>query len=202
MRLVIATRNPHKLVEIRRILHVPAVELVGMEQFPEIPDVVEDGATFVANAIKKAVVVAKATRLWAMADDSGLEVDVLQGAPGVYSARYAGEPVSYEANNRKLLEALSGQTNRRAQFRCIIAVASPAGRSQIVEGICPGRIIERLRGTNGFGYDPLFIPAGCEQTFSEMNDESKNRISHRALALQAARVKWGEWLGAGVEPGW
>ena len=194
MKLVVATRNKHKLEEIHAILNGLVVELHSALDFPEIPDVVEDGVTFEANAIKKAVTLARATGCWALADDSGLEVDALGGAPGVYSARYAGEPVSYAANNDKLLHELAGSKDRHARFRCVIALSDPAGRAETVEGRCEGHIIEALRGTAGFGYDPLFVPDGHVQTFAEMPAVLKNSISHRGRALQAARKKWNETL--------
>jgi XTP/dITP diphosphohydrolase len=201
MKLVIATRNAHKLKEIREIFSIPSLELVSMDAFPEVPEVVEDGDTFAKNAIKKAVTVALTTKMWAMADDSGLEVEALGGAPGVYSARYAGEPVNYAANNIKLLKELANATNKKAHFRCVVAVSSPSGRCQIVDGKCEGRIIETPRGASGFGYDPLFVPDGHEQTFAEMDSETKNRISHRSSALLHARERWGDLL-SGKSPPW
>ncbi|MBI3986221.1 MAG: XTP/dITP diphosphatase [Lentisphaerae bacterium] len=192
MKLLIATRNAHKLEEIRAILAVPGLELLGAMDIPGLPDVVEDGQTFPANAVKKAVTVAMASKLWTLADDSGLEVDALGGAPGVCSARYAGEPCDTAANNAKLLKELSGQTVRTARFRCVLALAMPAGRAQIVEGVCEGTILDAPRGTNGFGYDPLFVPRNHSETFAEMEAALKNRISHRAKALCAARETWGE----------
>ena len=194
MKLIVATRNKHKLEEIHAILAGLDVELHSALDFPEIPDVEEDGETFEANAIKKAVTLARATGCWALADDSGLEVDALGSAPGVYSARYAGEPVSYPANNEKLLRELAGQNNRRARFRCVMALSDPAGRAETVEGRCEGHIIEALRGVAGFGYDPLFVPEGFTQTFAEMRADQKNAISHRGQALHAAREKWDEVL--------
>jgi len=194
MKLLIATRNKHKLREIREIFSIPALEIVSALDYPQIPDVEEDGDTFEANAVKKATTLAKATGLWALADDSGLEVDALGGAPGVYSARYAGEPVNYEANNRKLLGELQGVPSRRARFRCTIALATPDGKARVVDGRCEGRILDAPRGSNGFGYDPVFVPDGYEQTFAEMDSDLKNRISHRARALDAARKAWARLL--------
>ena len=194
MKLLIASRNPKKLEEIRAILDIPGLDLVSALDIPDAPDVDEDGATFQENAIKKAVTLARATGLWTLADDSGLEVDALNGAPGVYSARYAGEPVKYEANNRKLLAALMGEANRRARFRCVIALSSPDGDARTVEGACEGSILEVLRGRRGFGYDPLFVPDGWRETFAEMDEAEKNRISHRGRALARARQAWGDLL--------
>ena len=194
MDLLIASKNRHKVEEISAILRVPGLRLLSMHDYPDLPDVEEDGATFEANACKKALALARETGLWALADDSGLEVEFLGGAPGVYSARYAGEPVSYPANNRKLLDALRGARNRRARFRSVMALASPAGACRTVEGRCAGHIAPEERGRNGFGYDPLFIPAGYAQTFAEMGDELKNRISHRAASLREAWQAWGDFL--------
>lgn len=200
MKLVIATRNKHKLEEIRAIFHLSTLEFACALDYPDIPDVVEDGETFEANAIKKAVSLAKATGLWALADDSGLEVDALNGAPGIYSARYAGEPVSYPANNRKLLKELALHQSLRhgagrcARFRCVIALSSPGGIARTVEGRCEGVIAHEERGKQGFGYDPLFIPDGFSKTFAEMDADSKNSISHRGRALQRATEAWGALL--------
>ena len=194
MKLVIATRNKHKLEEIRAIFSPHALELASALDFPDIPDVVEDGLTFEDNAIKKAATLARAIGCWALADDSGLEVEALEGRPGVYSARYAGEPADYEANNRKLLAELQGKSNRRAHFRCVVALADPSGKTRVVQGRCDGTIIDRLRGRAGFGYDPLFVPDGYSETFAEMSAELKNRISHRARALAEAKRAWGSLL--------
>ena len=194
MKLVIATRNAHKLEEIRAIFDFSNLEVLSAFDFPQIPDVVEDGDTLEANSIKKAVEIAGATGCWSLADDSGLEVETLNGAPGVYSARYAGEHCSYPDNNEKLLRELAGKANRAAQFRAVIALSDPAGNVRTVEGSCPGVIIEELRGTNGFGYDPLFVPDGYCETFAELSSKVKNRISHRARALQKAHDAWAELL--------
>lgn len=192
MKLLIATKNKHKLAEIRSIFTFPGIELSDLESFPNAPDVIEDGETFDANARKKAVELARLTGLWTLADDSGLEVDALGGAPGVLSARYAGEPVSYPANNRKLLDALRNVSNRRARFRCVIALSDPKGDCRTVEGRCEGRIIDEEKGSGGFGYDPLFIPDGFSMTFSEMPQDKKNEISHRAWALKKAYAEWAQ----------
>jgi XTP/dITP diphosphohydrolase len=192
MKLLIATRNPHKLDEIREILKVPGLELICLADFPETHEVEEDAETFEGNAVKKAREMAAATGLWTLADDSGLEVDALGGVPGVRSARYAGEPVSYAANNALLLRELRGQGNRRARFRCVVALAVPGECVRTVEGRCEGRIAAAPRGSSGFGYDPLFIPDGHDRTFAEMPAALKNRMSHRAAALAAARVAWGD----------
>ena len=196
MKILIASRNAHKIQEIREIFDLPGVEWVSTAEFPDLPDVVEDGDTFEANAIKKATELACATGLWALADDSGLEVAALGNAPGVWSARYAGEPCNHANNNAKLLRELSGKTDRSARFRCVAALSDPAGRAETVSGSCPGRIVETLRGTQGFGYDPLFVPDGHEATFAEMGNEQKNTLSHRGRALALAQQKWGALIAA------
>ena len=194
MKLVLATRNAHKLEEIQAIFDFQGLEVLSAFDFPDIPDVVEDKNTLEGNAEKKAVEIAKATGCWAMADDSGLEVAALDGAPGVYSARYAGDQCSYSDNNEKLLKELSDKDDRSAQFRTVLALSDPEGSVQILEGSCPGQIIEDMRGTNGFGYDPLFIPDGYAETFAELDASIKNKISHRARALQNAASEWAELL--------
>jgi XTP/dITP diphosphohydrolase len=198
MKLLIATRNYHKLAEIEALWQQPAVQLVSMKDYPGIPDVVEDGDTFLANATKKAVTLAKASGLWALADDSGLEVAALDGAPGVYSARFAGEPADDDANIRMLLQMLGPGMTRRAWFRCVIVLATPEGDTDWVEGRCEGQIAAAPRGTHGFGYDPVFIPEGHARTFSELGPAVKNTISHRSVALRLACEKWATRLRAGV----
>ena len=183
MKILIASRNAHKIQEIREIFDLPGVEWVSTAEFPDLHDVVEDGDTFEANALKKATELARATGLWALADDSGLEVTALGNAPGVYSARYAGEPCSHANNNAKLLRELAGKSDRSARFRCVAALSDPTGRAETVSGSCPGRIVEELRGAKGFGYDPLFVPEGFDRTYAELSPAEKNRISHRGKAL-------------------
>ncbi|MFA7159309.1 MAG: RdgB/HAM1 family non-canonical purine NTP pyrophosphatase [Kiritimatiellia bacterium] len=190
MKLLVASRNKHKLEEIRAIFSLPGLEISGACEVSGLPEVVEDGASFHANAVKKAVTLAMASHLWTIADDSGLEVDALGGAPGVRSARYAGGHADYEANNAKLLRELAGISLRSARFWCVVAMSSPSGRAQMVEAKCEGLITGEPRGRGGFGFDPLFIPAGYSQTFAEMNSALKNSISHRGLAFQLAKEKW------------
>ena len=196
MKILIASRNAHKIQEIREIFDLPGVEWVSTAEFPDLHDVVEDGDTFEANALKKATELARATGLWALADDSGLEVTALGNAPGVYSARYAGEPCSHANNNAKLLRELAGKTDRSARFRCVAALSDPTGRAETVSGSCPGRIDDALRGAQGFGYDPLFVPDGHDRTFAEMGNEQKNKLSHRGRALALAKEKWGALIAA------
>ena len=190
MNLILATRNEHKVQEIRKLFHFPGVQVQSALDFPNLPDVEEDGETFEANAVKKATALCSATGFHALADDSGLLVDALNSEPGVYSARYAGFPVSYQANNTKLLAALEGVKNRRARFICVMALAFPDGHAETVSGTCHGHIAATCRGNHGFGYDPLFIPDGFDQTFGELDDDVKARLSHRAHAMQRAVSRW------------
>lgn len=185
MRFVIATRNKKKLEELKRILGDLDITLLSMDDFPELGDVVEDGLSFEENALKKARYVAKKTGLPAISDDSGLEVDVLAGAPGIYSARYAGENASDEENVKKLLSELRGipVSHRKARFVCCIALVFPDGDEHIFTGYVEGVITEEPRGTHGFGYDPVFQPEGFDRTFAEMNSNEKDQLSHRKKAI-------------------
>lgn len=189
MRIVLATRNVGKVRELKAILHDLEVEVLFLKDFPEIGDIVEDGRTFEENAIKKARTAAEAAGCIALADDSGLEVDYLNGAPGVYSARFAGEGKNDLDNNMKLISLLAGvpDEKRTARFRCVIAVAAPWGELHTAEGTCEGRIGHEMKGEKGFGYDPLFFLPEYHQTFAELDPRLKNRISHRGKAL--AKVK-------------
>ena len=194
MKLVIATRNAHKLEEIRAIFDFAGLDVGSAFDYPDMPDVVEDGDTFEANALKKAREIAGATGCWALADDSGLVVDALDGAPGIYSARYAGEHCSYADNNAKLLRELEGVEDRAARFVTVIALSDPSGVAQTVDGECPGVIIDQPRGARGFGYDPLFVPDGYDRTFAELDASVKNRIPHPGRALEQARRRWADTL--------
>jgi len=186
MRILIATMNTGKLREYERLLaEVPGLELETMAALPEPIEVVEDRDTFRGNARKKATEIATVAGMPCLADDSGLEVDALGGRPGVYSARYAGEGSTDSENNAKLLDALSGVADdeRTARFQCAIVIIDQSGRElAIAEGACEGRIGSEPRGSHGFGYDPLFVPAGYAQTMAELGPETKNQISHRAKA--------------------
>jgi XTP/dITP diphosphohydrolase len=184
-RLILATGNEKKKKEILNIIGAKADEVLTISDLPEKIEIVEDGVTFRENAIKKAVTVAGISGELALADDSGLEVDALDGRPGVYSARFAGEPSDDKSNNRKLLQLLAGVPDdaRTARFKCVIAVAAPDGRVETAEGVCEGHITREPRGDGGFGYDPLFIPLGYQQTFGELPPTTKHRISHRGKAL-------------------
>ncbi|MDE0503507.1 MAG: XTP/dITP diphosphatase [Candidatus Poribacteria bacterium] len=189
MKLVLATRNLGKVRELSDMLSdQSAIEVLCMKDFPEAPEVVEDGETYQANAKKKAVHVAKYTSLLALSDDSGLEVDALGGAPGVHSARYAGSDASDADRISKLLAAIKNvpDNERTGRFRCAVAIAEPSGRTDVVVGVCDGSIIRQLRGELGFGYDPVFVPQGYHQTFAELGEQIKNRISHRAKAFRMA----------------
>ncbi len=182
-RVVIATFNAHKTAEIRAIL--PGLRLAALADFPGAAPAEEDGATLEENAVKKALSAARFTGRPALADDTGLEVDALGGAPGVRSARYAGEPADPAANNRRLLAELAGlpAARRLARFATVMALASPAGEILISRGTLEGRITLAERGANGFGYDPLFELAGSARTLAELSDAEKNAVSHRARAL-------------------
>jgi len=186
--LVIASKNRGKVDEYRELLQLP-VKILSLDDFPELPQTEETGTTFRENALIKARAVAAATGRIALADDSGLEVDYLNGAPGVYSSRYAGLQQNDEANNRKLLKALQGVpfSERKARFCCVIAVVTPKGEEYLGEGTCEGVITTEPRGTMGFGYDPLFLIPSLGKTFAELGPEVKNRISHRAQAMRAVR---------------
>ncbi len=199
--LVFATRNQGKLVELRELLaglDVLSVDEAAARIGREIPDVVEDADTFIGNAAKKAREVAQITGLPALADDSGLEVDALDGAPGVFSARYAGEPHSDSANNAKLLAALHGVANRAARFRAVLAVADPAGPlgTELItaSGTCEGTILTAARGTGGFGYDPLFFSPELGMTFAEAGTGPKSDLSHRARAMRELKPRLLEYL--------
>jgi len=183
LQLVCASANPDKVLEMEAILE-GVVELLPRP--PEVPDVVEDADTLIGNATLKASAICAASRLPAVSDDTGLFVDALKGAPGIYAARYAGEDATYADNRAKLLRELEGSSDRRASFVSAVVVVWPDGRHLALEGVCRGTIAERELGERGFGYDPLFIPDdGDGRSFSEMSDAEKNRISHRARALHA-----------------
>ena len=184
--LLAATNNPHKLRELQQILAPHRIAVQSLAEAGFTIDVEEDQSTFTGNAVKKATTIAAATSRAGLADDSGLEVFALGGEPGVYSARYAGEPGNSQANIRKLLRRLEGVADRRARFVCVIAVAVPTGLLGTAEGEIRGTIIDTPRGTAGFGYDPIFVPDGFELTFAQLPAALKNRLSHRANALQAA----------------
>jgi len=188
MQLVFATRNKDKIREIREILRGLPVEILDAGDFLDMPEVIEDGATCEDNALKKAREVCRFTGLPALADDSGIFVDVLDGVPGVYSSRYAGPDCSYDDNNRKLLREMEGipADKRNAYFLCIAVLVMPDGREFVCRGELHGKIANEPRGENGFGYDPVFeLPDG--RTVAQLSLDDKNRISHRAKAFRAIR---------------
>ena len=214
MKLVLATHNQGKVLELTKMLksyqlpvtsyqketfhrkplltgNLPLAtgnffEVISLRSFPDAPEVVEDRETYQGNAAKKASVIAKYTGLLTLADDAGLEVDALNGAPGVHSKRWAGEGATDAIRIAKLLKALDGVTDRRARFVAAIAVVHPSAKPEGVLGVCEGHILQTPRGESGFGYDPVFVPDGYEQTFAELGADIKNKISHRAKALQQA----------------
>ncbi|CAN5409162.1 RdgB/HAM1 family non-canonical purine NTP pyrophosphatase [soil metagenome] len=185
-RMVLASANPKKVAELREILGA-TIDLVPRP--PEVPEVVEDADTFVGNARLKAAALLAATGLASLADDSGLEVDALGGDPGVWSARYAGEGATDEANVEKLLGALAGRpdpADRRARFRCVVVLQRPDGTEVVADGTCEGHIAPAPRGPGGFGYDPVFVPDDADgRTFGELSQAEKHAISHRGHALAA-----------------
>jgi len=186
MDIVVATRNRKKVEEIKRITEGMAISILTLDDFPECPEVVEDGTTFEENAIKKAVTVARYTGNPALADDSGLEVYALGGAPGTMSARYAGENAGDRNNIEKLLHEMCSlpDEQRTARFVCCIALALPDGSVVTFYGYSEGSIGMEPKGFNGFGYDPIFYPRGHSRTFAEMSDEEKDALSHRGIALR------------------
>jgi XTP/dITP diphosphohydrolase len=185
MKIVLATRNPGKIAELRRIL--AGFDIVGLEEFPSIGEIAETGVTFEENALLKAHAVAQGSGLPAVADDSGLCVDVLGGMPGVFSARWSGRHGDDQANLELLLAQVADVPAERltAHFTCVAALALPSGVSRTVEGVLPGRLVTTPRGTNGFGYDPILVPDGESRTTAEMSPEEKDAISHRGRAFRA-----------------
>lgn len=189
--LLIATYNAGKIRELTGLLSTLPLRLRRLSEFSQVEEVEETGKTFAANAELKARLYSRQTNLWTLADDSGLEVDALDGAPGVFSARYGGANATDAERNARLLAALSrtDDAERTARFTCAIALHEPAaGTTEIFAGTCEGRISQYPRGDNGFGYDPLFIPEGYAYTFGELPDELKQQLSHRARALAGVRA--------------
>jgi XTP/dITP diphosphohydrolase len=187
--LVLATRNRHKAGELVALLGDLGIRIRTLDEFPEAPEVIEDGETCEANAVKKARAIADATGKPAVADDTGLEVDALEGRPGVFAARYAGETATYEDNCRKLLFELSSvpRERRTARFITVAAMAFPADGVQVARGVLEGLIAEAPSGTQGFGYDPVFFVPELGKTLAQLSADQKNRISHRAKALGKVR---------------
>ncbi|WP_241236207.1 XTP/dITP diphosphatase [Brevibacillus marinus] len=185
--IVLATRNQGKVREFHNLFAPLGWSAVSVAAFPDVPEVVEDGDTFAANAIKKATTIAQHLGLPAVGDDSGLEVDALAGAPGVYSARFAGEHASDEENWRKLLDELQGVplSRRTARFRCVLAYVEPGRPPIVASGVCEGVIAHEPAGEHGFGYDPVFFLPQRMCTMAQLAPEEKNRISHRAAAMRS-----------------
>jgi XTP/dITP diphosphohydrolase len=194
--LVIASRNKGKTAEIRELLSGFPIEIKNLDDFGPIPEVEEDGQTFDENAYKKASFTARVLGHPALADDSGLVVDAMDGAPGVLSARYAGPNATNEQRFQKLLQEMVGITNRKAAFECVISLAVPTGPALTYEGRCEGLITESPVGSNGFGYDPVFFYPPLKKTFAELTRKEKSRVSHRGKALEEFRnefesiIKW------------
>jgi XTP/dITP diphosphohydrolase len=189
--LLVATHNEGKIGELSRMLSDLPLRLRRLAEWPDIPEAVETGATFVENAVLKAVHYSSRAGLLTLSDDSGLEVAALGGAPGVHSARYCGPSATYGERIARLLAEVeaAGGLERAARFVCVIALADPStGELQTFEGVCAGRLADAPRGTGGFGYDPVFIPEGHRQTFGELPDRVKQQISHRARAFRQARA--------------
>ena len=192
--LVIATRNKGKTLEIKELLKGFPVEIKNLDDFGPIPHLEEDGDTFDENAYKKASFAARVLGLPALADDSGLIVEALDGAPGIHSARYAGEDATDEQRYLKLLDDMKGKSNRKAAFECVISIAVPAGPALTYEARCEGLIATEPAGSNGFGYDPVFFYTPLNKTFAQITREEKNRISHRGKALAELKSEFDKVL--------
>ncbi|WP_234945984.1 XTP/dITP diphosphatase [Caldanaerobius fijiensis] len=186
MKVLLVTKNQGKAIEMKKIMSDMDLELMDLTDLDIDIDVIEDGKTFEENALKKAYTYHKATGLPCIADDSGLEVDYLKGAPGVYTARYAGDSATDQENIMKLLREMESapEDQRNARFVCAIAFVLADGTAIITRGVCDGKIAHEMRGSNGFGYDPVFYVPEYNMTFAELDDMVKNRISHRAKALE------------------
>jgi XTP/dITP diphosphohydrolase len=196
--LVLATRNRNKIRELREIVKKTKMDLslLSLDDFSDVPKITEDGKDFRENAVKKATLLAKAVGRLALADDSGLVVDAIDGRPGVCSARFAGEEATDRENNEKLLKLLRDvpEKRRQATFVCYVALADPEKLIEIVEGRCTGVIVSEETGSGGFGYDPVFQPIGYGKTFAELPAEVKNRISHRARAMEKALMALDKYI--------
>ncbi len=202
--IVIATLNPGKTAEIRDLLQGFPVDIKNLSDFGPIPGVEEDGTTFDENAYKKSSFTARILGYPALADDSGLSVAALNGAPGVFSARYGGEGLSDEDRCRKLLSEMRGRGDRRAAFECVISLAVPAGPALTYEGRCEGLLLEAPAGANGFGYDPVFFYPPFSKTFAELSREEKSRVSHRGKAMRELRDEFEKvmaWIRRHMPPG-
>jgi len=189
LELVVATKNKKKLAEIKDILKVRGIKITSLEEYPHAPRIVENGSTFKANALKKAVQIARFTGKLALGEDSGLCVHALGGKPGVYSSRFSGRDKSDDKNNAKLLRLMQNvpETKRGAYYVCAVAIADKDGEVGVVEGLCRGRIGYELTGSRGFGYDPLFVIPKFKLTFAQLGEKIKHRMSHRYYALEKAK---------------
>jgi len=184
-RLIIATRNAHKTAEIRSMIG-DRFEVVDATAFADFPEIEETGTTFLENARLKALGISGRIDGWVLSDDSGLEVDALDGAPGVWSSSFGGEEGNHAKNNARILSEMAGKTDRQARFRCTMVLARDGAEVANFSGTVEGRLVDALQGSGGFGYDPLFIPDGHDRTFAELGDAIKNSLSHRSRALQQA----------------
>lgn len=184
-RLILATRNAHKTSEIRAMIG-DRFEVLNATAFPDFPEIEETGTSFLENARLKAEGISRLIEGWVLSDDSGLEVDALAGAPGVWSSSYGGEEGNHAKNNARLLAEMAGKADRGARFRCTMVLARGGIEHANFSGTVEGRLVDELHGSGGFGYDPLFIPEGHDRTFAELGDEIKNTLSHRSRALQKA----------------
>jgi len=194
MKIVIASNNQHKIKEIAEIMTEFPITVCGYQSVLPPMEVEEDGTTFEENAMKKVQVFLDYNEYIYIGDDSGLEVKALNDAPGIYSARYAGEHASYTQLCEKLLHEMDGISDRRAQFRCVIAIRFPHNHYEVVEGLVTGQITKEMRGSQGFGYDPVFIPEGFTKTFAEMSADQKNKLSHRYRAMMKVKSKVEKFL--------
>ncbi len=192
--IILATRNKNKTREIKQLLKMKDVVIKDLDDFGPIPEIEEDGTSFDENAYKKASFVSRILGYPAMADDSGLVVEALNGEPGIYSARYAGENATDKENCEKLIKNLKGEKNRKAAFECVISIAVPTGAALTYEGRCEGVILEKPAGENGFGYDPFFYYPEFKKTFAEVSMEEKSRVSHRGRALIEIRDEFDKIL--------
>lgn len=192
--LILATTNRNKVKEFQEMLKGFPIQIRSLTDFGSLPEAIEDGETFDENAYKKALHTAKILGFPAIADDSGLVVEALNGTPGVYSARYAGERATDKENVDKLLHDMQGEKNRKAAFQCVLSIAVPSGPALTYEGSCEGILLEKPRGTSGFGYDPIFYHEGLGKTFAEASMEEKNTVSHRGKALAEFKTEFPQVL--------
>lgn len=196
-RLILATRNAHKTEEIRHILG-DRLQVLDVTSFPDLPEIEETGTTFLENARLKALGISSRIDGWTLADDSGLEVDALGGAPGVWSSSYGGEEGNHAKNNERLMREMSGNAERSARFRCTLVLAKGGEEKAVFTGTVEGRIADKPSGNGGFGYDPLFIPAGHSETMADLGAAVKSTLSHRAEAIRAfvAEVEKGNFVNS------